>query len=78
MVEKKIGVFCDAAAKCMHVVLPEGKSEVTIADIAGRVVLSETVEGCKFSWNYSGNAKGAYVVTVANGGKTQTVKVMAN
>ena len=62
----------------MHVVLPEGKSEVTIADIAGRVVLSESVEGCKFSWNYSGLAKGAYVVTVANGGKTQTVKVMAN
>lgn len=78
VVEKKIGVFCDAAAKCMHVVLPEGKSEVTIADIAGRVVLSETVEGRKFSWNYSGNAKGAYVVTVANGGKTQAVKVMAN
>ena len=78
VVEKKIGVFCDAAAKCMHVVLPEGKSEVTIADIAGRVVLSETVEGCKFSWNYSGLAKGAYVVTVANGGKTQAVKVMAN
>ena len=76
--DKKIGVFCDAAAKCMHVALPEGKSEITIADIAGRVVLSETVEGSKFSWNYSGIAKGAYVVTVANGGKTQAVKMMVN
>jgi len=59
----------------LNIVDPSKVSEVTITDLAGRVVYNETITNSTINVNTSNFDAGMYIVTVKNGDLTSTSKI---